>query len=122
VTYTRPDIWLGAWSEPDPIEAGAALVRLYLRPHGPTRIEDLSNWWARQPPSKIRKWFEPLGDELVEVDVEGRKRLLLKSDVARSWSHDNRAINTQLWARVPRARLDGELRRLPVADESASDS
>lgn len=82
VTYTRPDTWLGSWSEPDPVEAGVALVRLYLRAHGPARIEELSNWWMRQPPSKVRKWFEALGDELIEVDVEGRVSLLLKSDVA----------------------------------------
>lgn len=81
VTYTRPDTWLGSWSEPDPAEAGAALARSYLHAHGPARMQDVGAWWARQPASKVKKWFEALRDELVEVNVEGRKSLLLSSNV-----------------------------------------
>lgn len=101
VTYTRPDVWLGGWSEPDPIEAGAALVRLYLHAHGPARNEDVSRWWMRRPASKVRKWFEPLQDELVDVDVEGRKSVLLKPDLAL----------------LRRQRPNEELRLLPAFDQ-----
>jgi hypothetical protein len=81
VTFTRPDTWLGGWSEPDPIEGGAALVRLYLRAHGPARMKDVAAWWARQPTSKVRKWFAALEGELVEVSVEGRRSWMLAPDV-----------------------------------------
>jgi hypothetical protein len=81
VTYTRPDTWLAAWSEPDATDGGAALVRSYLRAHGPARAADVAAWWARQSPGKVRRWFEALQDELVEVDVEGRRSLLLSTDV-----------------------------------------
>jgi hypothetical protein len=81
VTYTRPDTWLGSWPEPDPVAGGAALVRWYLHAHGPARIQDVSGWWARQSPGKVRPWFEALGDELVEVDVEGRRSSMLDADV-----------------------------------------
>jgi hypothetical protein len=80
VTYTRPDLWLGSWPEPDPISGGAALVRSYLRAHGPARREDVANWWARQPASKVRTWFDAISDELVEVDVEGRASWMLALD------------------------------------------
>jgi hypothetical protein len=81
VTYTRPDSWLGTWSEPDAIHGGAALVRSYLHAHGPARPTDVAAWWARQAPGKVKAWFDALRDELVEVDVEGRRSLLLASDL-----------------------------------------
>jgi hypothetical protein len=81
VTYTRPDGWIGRWSEPDPVEAGAGLLRSYLHAHGPARPHDVAAWWARQSPGKVRPWFDALSDELVEVDVEGRRSWMLSSDV-----------------------------------------
>ncbi len=81
VTYTRPDTWLPSWSVPDAVEAGAALLRTYLRAHGPARVEDVSRWWARQPASKVRTWFEAVRDELVEVSIEGRASWMLAADL-----------------------------------------
>jgi hypothetical protein len=81
VTYTRPDSWLATWSERDPIDAGATLVRSYLRAHGPARMADVAAWWAREAPGKVKTWFEALRDELVDVDVEGRRSLMLAADL-----------------------------------------
>jgi hypothetical protein len=101
VTYTRPDTWLGSWSPPDPVEGGAALVRSYLHAHGPARPNDVSAWWARQMPGKVRPWFEALADELVEVDVEGRSGWSLASDVES----------------LGRQRPNGDVRLLPGFDQ-----
>ena len=101
VTYTRPDTWLGSWSEPDAVEAGAALVRSYLHAHGPARMGDVAAWWARQTAGKVKTWFAALGDELVEVDVEGRSSFLLRSDL------DD----------LRRQRPNADLRLLPAFDQ-----
>jgi winged helix DNA-binding protein len=83
VTYTRPDTWLRSWSPPpDPVEGGVAVLRSYLRAHGPATMKDVAYWWARQAPGKVRPWFDELGDELAEVDVDGRPHLMLAEDVA----------------------------------------
>jgi hypothetical protein len=81
VTYTRPDTWLGSWSEGHPVAGGVALVRSYLRAHGPARTQDVAAWWARQTPGKVKTWFEAIADDLVEVDVEGRHSFLLAADL-----------------------------------------
>jgi hypothetical protein len=82
VTYTRPDTWLKAWtSPPDPVEGGAALVRSYLHAHGPATMKDVAYWWARQGVAKVKPWFARLGDEVVEVDVDGEPHLMLAADV-----------------------------------------
>jgi hypothetical protein len=82
VTYTRPDTWLKAWKPPpDPVEGGAALVRSYLHAHGPATMKDVASWWARQPVGKVKSWFARLGDEVVEVDVDGQPHVMLAADV-----------------------------------------
>jgi Winged helix DNA-binding domain len=101
VTYTRPDGWLGTWSEPHPIEAGAALLRSYLHAHGPARMQDVAAWWARQSPGRVRPWFDALSDELAEVDVEGRPSWMLASDVPS----------------LRRQRPNDEVRLLPAFDQ-----
>ena len=101
VTYTRPDTWLAGWSDPDPVEAGAGLVRSYLRAHGPATMQDVAKWWARQPVGKVRPWFERLADELADVDVEGRPLVLLAEDLPS----------------LRRQRPSAEVRLLPAFDQ-----
>jgi len=81
VTFVRADAWIDEWSMPDPDEAGAAVLRSYLTAFGPATPQDVADWWARQPASKVRGWFERLGDEIAPVDVEGRASWTLTSDV-----------------------------------------
>jgi hypothetical protein len=82
VRYTRPDTWLKSRTDPpDPVEGGAAIVRSYLRAHGPATMKDVAYWWARQAVGKVKPWFAHLSDEVVEVDVHGRPHLMLAADV-----------------------------------------
>jgi winged helix DNA-binding protein len=82
VTYTRPDTWLGTELELlEPVEAGAELTRRYLRAHGPATAKDIAYWWARQSVTKVRPWLARLGDEVVEVSVDGEAHLALAEDL-----------------------------------------
>ena len=102
VTYTRPETWLKSWPDPlDPVEAGAALTRIYLRAHGPATANDVAYWWARQSVTKVRPWLADIGDELIEVDVDGEPHLLLADDLD--------PLRTQ--------RVNGDVRLLPAFDQ-----
>ncbi len=69
--------------DPDPDEAGAAVLRRYLGTYGPAAIEHFAGWWARQQPGKVRPWFERLGQDIVTVEVEGAPMWALAADVRR---------------------------------------
>jgi hypothetical protein len=102
VTYTRPDTWLKSWTAPpDPIEGGATLVRSYLHAHGPATMKDVAYWWARQAVSKVKPWFAHMGDQVVEVDVDGQPHLMLAEDVDA----------------LRRQRPNKDLRMLPAFDQ-----
>ncbi|MGW0700218.1 winged helix DNA-binding domain-containing protein [Streptomyces sp. NPDC002867] len=57
---------------PDPQESRRLLVRRFLRWCGPARPADLAKWLALTPAGARRLW-DPLGDLLAEVTVEGRR-------------------------------------------------
>ena len=102
VTYTRPDIWLGtAWEPLDSVEAGAELTRRYLRAHGPATARDVAYWWARQSVTKVRPWLARLGDEVIEVNVDGEPHLALAEDLDR----------------LRRQRPNADVRLLPAFDQ-----
>jgi hypothetical protein len=79
VTFVRPDQWLPEWAEPEPAAAAEELVRRGLRAHGPMALDDLRRWWGVQP-ADARRVLKRLGEEVVEVDVEGWKGLILAAD------------------------------------------
>jgi hypothetical protein len=102
VTYTRPDTWLGTGLEPlDPVDAGAQLTRRYLHAHGPATAKDIAYWWARQSVTKVRSWLARLGDEVVEVTVDGEPHLALAEDL------DS----------MSRQQANGDVRLLPIFDQ-----
>ncbi len=80
-TFVRADAWAEGWQRPDPEEAGADVVRWYLCASGPATQQSVAAWWARQPGSKVRPWFERLGDEIAPVAIEGDVHWALSSDV-----------------------------------------
>src|SRR4051794_24050436 len=80
VTFVRPEQWLREWSDPEPATAAEELVRGGLRAHGPMALDDLRRWWGVQP-ADARRALRRLGDELVEVDVEGWEGLVRADDV-----------------------------------------
>jgi uncharacterized protein YcaQ len=78
VTFTRPDSWLGRRVEPgDPEEAVRDVTRRHLGAFGPATREDLGRWWYAQP-AKAGRMLEALGDEAVEVDVDGTAGWMLR--------------------------------------------
>jgi Winged helix DNA-binding domain len=78
VRFTRPDSWLGreiAMAEGD--EALREVTRRHLGAFGPTAREDLARWRGVQP-ARARRMLEALGDEVVEVDVDGTAGWMLR--------------------------------------------
>lgn len=78
VTFTRPDSWLGrsiTTGEGD--EALREVTRRHLGAFGPAAREDLARWWSVQP-ARARRMLEALGDEVVEVEVEGTRGWMLR--------------------------------------------
>jgi Winged helix DNA-binding domain len=78
VRFTRPDGWLGRSIEiGEPDEALREVTRRHLGAFGPAAREDLARWWYAQP-ARARRMLEALGDEAVEVDVDGTAGWMLK--------------------------------------------
>ena len=80
VTFARPDLLLPSWPGlPDPDVAGPAVVRDYLAAFGPATMRAFDAWLLRGSTRRtdLRRWFEALADETVEVDVAGRAALML---------------------------------------------
>lgn len=70
VTFVRPDQWLAGWTEHDPHEALAEVLRRYLTTYGPAQREDFARWWGSA--SKVaREARELLGDEIEDIEVGG---------------------------------------------------
>ena len=84
VTFVRPEdassLWAGVL-EPD--EAAPLAIVAYLRAYGPATITNFRNWLSRGRVSarQIRRWFDALGDQLAEIDVEGDRRYVLSEDL-----------------------------------------
>lgn len=62
-----PDVVLGRVSEDD---ARAALLRAYVRGFGPVTVRDAA-WWTGMDAKRVRRAFDALEDELVDIGFEG---------------------------------------------------
>jgi hypothetical protein len=100
VRFTNPETWLGGYDKADPEAARLDVVRRYLRVFGPASNADLARWWGLTPPQS-RRLFEALGDDAVEVEVEGLRRWCLTSDLEG----------------LVAAEVDKELKLLPMFDQ-----
>jgi hypothetical protein len=87
VTFVRPDQWLGGWSNPDPDEALATILRRYLAAYGPATHRDFARWFAPQrlKAAEARRMVESLAGEVEEVEVEGRRAWVRAADAEGSW-------------------------------------
>jgi hypothetical protein len=81
VRFTRPDTWLGGWTDHDPDEAMAEVTRRFLAASGPVTREDFARWWGIPSPAKGRRLLERLGDEVARVEVEGAAAYTLAADL-----------------------------------------
>jgi Winged helix DNA-binding domain len=81
VRFTAPATWVpGGVPEVDPDEALREVTRRYLGAYAPATREDLGRWWAVSP-AQARRMLEGLGDEAVEVDVDGEPCWMLVEHV-----------------------------------------
>ena len=80
--FTTPAHWLGRDLErPDPAEALREVTRRYLAAYAPARAEDLALWWGGYGPARGRRMLAALGDEVVQVQIDGESFSLLAGDV-----------------------------------------
>lgn len=79
--YVRADQWLGAALEGDPAEARAELLRRYLRCYGPSTVEHFAAWVGIGTAEARRDW-DQIVDQLVEVDLDGRRTWVHADDLA----------------------------------------
>ncbi|WP_030253777.1 winged helix DNA-binding domain-containing protein [Streptomyces violens] len=81
ITFTSPASQFGAaWQKiPDADEAAPVVISAYLGAYGPASPDVFDRWLTLNSTSKprLRRWFADMGDRLTEVDVEGRKTVML---------------------------------------------
>ena len=82
VRFTRPDSWLGGWTDYDPDEAMAEVTRRFLAASGPVTREDFARWWGIPSPARAARLLERLGEEVARVEVDGMAAYVLAADVA----------------------------------------
>jgi Winged helix DNA-binding domain len=81
VRFTRPDTWLGGWTDHDPEAALAEVTRRFLAASGPVTREDFARWWGIPSPARGRRLLERLGDAVARVEVEGTAAYALAGDL-----------------------------------------
>jgi Winged helix DNA-binding domain len=84
VTFVRADQWIGGWTDVDPEEALAEVLRRFLATYGPATPRAFREWTI-SPAFKVadaRRLVESLGDEVEEVDVDGSSAWVLAGDHA----------------------------------------
>ncbi len=84
VTFARPDQWIDGWRDVDEKTALREACRRFLRTYGPARPQDFCEWIGGGAfrPAQARALFESLGDELEEIDVDGRRAWALSGDAS----------------------------------------
>jgi len=80
VTFVAPRRWLVGWRDVDPERAIVDAARRYLGVYGPATRTDFARWWGAWPGVGRAAW-SGLGEELVEVAVDGQKLEALATDV-----------------------------------------
>jgi hypothetical protein len=83
VRFTSPASWLPGSCDPLPPADGLrAVTRRFLHAYGPATAADLGRWWMEaRSGRRVLPMLETLGDELVEIDVEGRPAWVLAADL-----------------------------------------
>ncbi len=82
VTFVSPAAWIGATPGPSPEEAIAEVTRRYLGVYGPATAAEYSRWWGPRRPAQATRYLRALGEEAVEVQIEGEPHWALTEQVA----------------------------------------
>ena len=80
VTFTRPDQWLGKWTEPTGEESLKALLRQFYTTYGPATPQDFAHWWGIKPP-EARILVGLISNELEGVEFNGHQAMMRNSDM-----------------------------------------
>lgn len=78
ITLVRPDQWIDGFWDVDEQEALREVLRRFLRTYGPARPSDFAQWFGAT--GVAGALFDELGAELEEIEVEGRRSFVLRSD------------------------------------------
>ena len=81
VRFARPADWLSGFEAVETETAQAEVARRYLRAYGPTTREVFARWFGITSPAQAGKWLARLGDETVEVAVDGAPMHVLADDL-----------------------------------------
>jgi hypothetical protein len=79
VVFVSPRDWVGPFEALESETAMREVIRRWLRVYGPGSHHDLALWWGTAA-GRARKALEGLGDELIEVEVDGRRAFALAAD------------------------------------------
>src|SRR5687768_712238 len=83
-TFRHPKDVSSRWAGlPDVDTAARRAITAYLGAYGPATADAFSGWLSGGWFGKrvLRGWFESLGDDLAEVDVDGERAYILAKDV-----------------------------------------
>jgi uncharacterized protein YcaQ len=93
VRFTNPRSWLGidgsAPDPPDPSDARREVIRRFVTTNGPVPLDEIARWWSESA-TMARRVMRELGDEVVEVDIEGTPAWIAAAAVARLRRHEPR--------------------------------
>jgi hypothetical protein len=82
VRFTTPATWLaGEIARPDPSAAFRDVTRRFLGAYGPISVRDFAVWWGGYGPARGRLLRAILGEDAVEVAVEGQRAWVPAEDV-----------------------------------------
>ena len=82
IQFTSPESWIpGGLERPDPAESLKEITRSFLRTYAPITAAELALWWGGFGPARGRKMLVALGDEAVEIELEGDRAWALAEDL-----------------------------------------
>jgi Winged helix DNA-binding domain len=72
VRFTNPRTWLGVdGSAPDPSDALLEVTRRFVATYGPVPLDEIARWWSEGAVAGARRLMAALGDEVVEMEIDG---------------------------------------------------